>query len=75
MLDIMDMNLLTSFVEDLEGQCEDIQEKLCLDSDEESVESEILDCILQIEGAVSELDRLLAGLTIQKYMPDFPLDK
>ena len=66
MLDIMDINLLTSFVEDLESQCEDIQEKLFLDSDEESVESEILDCISQIEGAVSELDRLLAGLAIQK---------
>lgn len=66
MLDIMDMNLLLSFVEDLESRCEDIQNELCLDSDEESVESEILDCISQIEGAVCELDRLLAGLTIQK---------
>lgn len=66
MLDIMDMNLLLSFVEDLESRCEDIQDELCLNSDEESVESEILDCISQIEGAVYELDGLLAVLAIQK---------
>lgn len=66
MLDIMDMNLLLSFVEDLESRCEDIQNELCLDSDKESVESEILECISQIEGAVCELDELLAYLAIQK---------
>lgn len=73
-MDMMDMNSLQSFVEEIEVSCEAIQNKLSLDEDD-PIENEIAVCISQIEGAVLELDRYLAGLSIREYSPNFPLDK
>lgn len=73
-MDMMDMNSLQSFVEEIEVSCEAIQNKLSLDEDD-PIENEIAVCISQIEGAVLELDRYLAGVSIRKYLPNFPLDK
>lgn len=73
-MDMMDMNSLQSFVEEIEVSCEAIQNKLSLDEDD-PIENEIAVCISQIEGAVLELDRYLAGLSIREYLPNFPLDK
>lgn len=73
-MDMMDMNSLQSFVEEIEVSCEAIQNKLSLDEDD-PIENEIAVCISQIEGAVLELYRYLADLSIRKYLPNFPLDK
>lgn len=72
-MDIIDMNSLNSFVEDMEVSCETIQNVISLDEDD-PIENEISTYISQIEGAVLELDRYLAGLSIRKYLPNFPLD-
>lgn len=73
-MDIMDLNLLSSFVEDMEVYCEAIQDRISF-AEDDPIENEIIARISQIEGAVLELDRYLAGLSIRKYLPNFPLDR
>lgn len=72
-MDIMDMNSLSSFVEDMETYCEEIQDRISFDEDD-PIDNEIITCISRTERAIFELDRYLTGLAIRKYLPNFPLD-
>ena len=54
----MDVNALMNFVEESGKLVEDIRKKLYLD-ESVSEEAEIATCILQIEGAIADLERTI----------------